>query len=341
MKGILILILFSINSVSAFNTDLSNFNGYIKISKSVTDKNWNFMPEINNSFDYSQTLINEIFLINNKFGLLYSNSNFTLDLIRPIYPINLSLTAESNLFEATYIINNANAFSLSYKDQVADTQSIECYTFGSLTIGFCNEAKISISNTKDKYIPLNGNTLMLIDGINQELKLKYIQAIDASLLDEYYLYFALSRNKFDWLSPIEELTSGFISNLSYGGSTIGELVGREISRLPQRSEWFFYKLGLNVNNSISLLRYIDFIYELDLILVDTNNYTPYKNIPNHNLMLKTGFKVHNNNNLELYLSGSIYKNNLFGYEDISFNQRSEHHFLSNFGSMNISIKYLF
>ena len=32
---------------------------------------------------------------------------------------------------------------------------------------------------------------------------------------------------------------------------------------------------------------------------------------------------------------------LFGYEDISFNQRSEHHFDEAFGSLNIKLKFLF
>ena len=40
-------------------------------------------------------------------------------------------------------------------------------------------------------------------------------------------------------------------------------------------------------------------------------------------------------------SGSIYKNNLFGFEDISFNQRSEHQFDDPFGSLNASFKYIF
>jgi hypothetical protein len=41
------------------------------------------------------------------------------------------------------------------------------------------------------------------------------------------------------------------------------------------------------------------------------------------------------------LFGKIYENNLYGFEQIAFNQRSEHHFDNNYGSIGISIRYNF
>ena len=315
-------------------------DGYIKTSKSITDNDWGFIPDIVSSFDYSETSINEILIVKNNLGLKYRQSSFTLDLVRSAEPKSINLTADSKLLETILILNNTSTISLSYKEQVADTQSINCYTFSSLTIGFCDGAFITITNSKDKYKPLDNNMIMLIDGKNEELKLSFTKAADLTLVDEYFIYFAVSKNKFNWLSPIEELTSGFISNLSYRGSTIGELVTNEIKKLPQRDDWLFYKLGFNVSKRIPIFNHFDIFYEADLVLVESSDYRTYQNINNHNIKINSGVNIHNNN-FELLIFGTLYKNNLFGYEDISFNQRSEHHFSSNYGSLNMSIKYKF
>ena len=45
-------------------------SGYIKTDLSVTDKDWSFVPTLNNSFDYSETSANEIFLLKDNFGLI-------------------------------------------------------------------------------------------------------------------------------------------------------------------------------------------------------------------------------------------------------------------------------
>jgi hypothetical protein len=54
-----------------------------------------------------------------------------------------------------------------------------------------------------------------------------------------------------------------------------------------------------------------------------------------------GLKYLPTKNITISLSGIFYKNNLFGYEDISFTQRSEHHFSKPFGSINSSLKISF
>ena len=339
----IVIAIISININANVNEGIKSIlsiDGYIQTSKSITDNDWGFIPDIVSSFDYSETSINEVLFIKNNLGLKYKQSNFTLDLVRPIHPKSVNLTADSKLIETILILNNSSSISISYKEQIADTQSINCYTFSSLTIGFCDEAQIKITNSKDKYKQLNGNMLMLLDGKNEELKFSYTKAVDLLLLDEYFIYFAVSENKFDWLSPLEELTTGFISNLRYGGSTIGELVTNEIKRLPQRDAWLFYKLGFNLSKRIPIFNHFDIFYEADLVLVESSDYRTYQNINNHNIKINTGVNIHNNN-FELLIFGTLYKNNLFGYEDISFNQRSEHHFSSNYGSLNMTLKYNF
>jgi hypothetical protein len=324
--------------------DVNSFldvDGYIQTSKTITDKDWDFLPKINNSFDYSEVSSTEALFIKDSFGLKYVSATFKLDAVRSIQPKNINLTAESNLLEFIYILSNDNAMSLSIKEQLADTQSIDCYTFSTLTIGFCPEARLTITNSKDKYKALNANQLMLIDGRNQEIKFKLTKAVDLLFIDEFFLYFSVSNNKFDWLSPIEDLTSGFISNLTYGGSTIGKLVENEIKRLPQRDEWLFFKTGVNMTKSIPIFKNINFFYDIDFVYVDNKDYIPFKDIKNHNIKFSTGLIVYNDKNLELIFFGTFYKNNLFGYEDITFNQRSEHHFSSNYGSLTALLKYNF
>ena len=265
------------------------------------------MPTVNNSFDYSETSLNEIFLYEDNFGLMYRTSNFELDLVRPVQPKNISLTASSKYTELLYTLDKQKAISVSYRKQSADTQKIDCYTFSTLTIGFCNEARLNITSSKDKYAPLNGNTLMLIDAMNEEFQLKYYLASNLKLLDEYIFYIGLSKNKFDWLSPIEELTSGFIASLQYKGSTIGELVSNEIKRLPQRDEFLLYKLGINLTKTVNVYSFMDFFYDVDIIFVESKDYIPVKNVNNHNIKIKAGLSFNYEERIAMSISGSLFQ----------------------------------
>lgn len=323
-----------------FSINIYAIHGYVSFEHSATDKDWSFLPKITNSFDYSDFSSLEIMLVHNKYVLKTNSSKFYLNLERPVEPKSLNLNAQSDLLEFIYILEPDKAFSISYKNQIADTQQIHCYTFSSLTIGFCDDALITITNSKEKYNALENNKLMLIDASNNEIKLSYIKAADNFLADEYFLYFALSENTFNWVSPIEELTSGFIANLSYKGSKIGDLVSNEIRRLPQRDKFILYKLGLNLYNDIQIFSDLDFFYEIDFVLVELEDYLEYGSVPNNNLKIESGitYKI---DDISISLSATFYQNNLYGYEDISFNQRSEHHFSSNFGSLNIKFKYSF
>ena len=196
-----------------FNINANALNGYVSIDHSATDKDWSFLPEVTNSFDYSDFSSFELMLVQNNIGLKFNLGEFYLNLERPVQPKSLALNAESQLFEFFYILDSDKSISLTFKNQTSDTQQIECYTFSSLTIGFCDDAVLSITNRKEKYDVLEDNKLMLLDAANKEIKFSYTQAVDTFFSDEYVLYLAISKNEFDWLSPIEELTGGFIANL--------------------------------------------------------------------------------------------------------------------------------
>ena len=321
--------------------NLLAINGHIKTDLSITDKSWDFLPPVINSFDYSETLSSEILLLKNNFGLRHKQSNFELNLIRPIQPKIVNLKASSTLNELIYTINSSNAVSLSYKKQDADQQRFDCYTFSSLTIGYCEDARISISNTKEKYKSLNNSTLMSINGSNEEIKINYFKAVESIFMDEFKIYISSSKNSFDWLSPIEELQTGFIANLSFNGVKIGSLVAQEINRLPQRERFTLNKIGIYIQNNISMNSYLEYFYNLDFVFVKSKNYIKFNSIPKQNIKFETGLKFLLPNSISLSVFGTLYQNNLFGYEDISFNQRSENHFDKRFGSLNLQIKYVF
>lgn len=280
-------------------------------------------------------------MISGRYGLKHKQSNFELNLIRPIHPKNVDLKATSKFNELIFTLNSSSALSIAYKEQSADEQRFNCYTFSSLTLGYCDEATFSISNSKEKYKTLNNDTLMLINASNEELKINYYQALNSILIDEFIIYLASSKNSFDWLSPIEELQLGFFSNLSFKGSTVGSIVRQEIKRLPQREDFILNKVGINVINNISLNRYLDYFYSIDFVLVESEDYSIYRSIPNNNIKIETGIVFSASESTSISVYGTLYKNNLFGYEDISFNQRSEHHFDKAFGSLNIKLKFLF
>ena len=271
----------------------------------------------------------------------YKESNFNLDLIRPVQPKSLNLNTNSDYLELFYVINDQTAFSISYKEQLADTQFIDCYSFSNLTIGYCDEAQIRISNSKDKYKALGSSSIMMIDGANREFQFGLTRASNFKFIDDYKFYLGISENLFDWLTPIEEMTTGFFGNISYQGSTIGNLITKEITRLPQREKWLFYKAGLNLKKDFQVMKKVDLFYDFDLVFVDTKDYAVFNSINNFNTKIQIGFKFLPTKNITFSLSGIFYKNNLFGYEDISFTQRSEHHFNKPFGSINSSLKISF
>ena len=180
----------------------------------------------------------------------------------------------------------------------------------------------------------------MIDGSNQEIKLSYMRGLSSLLFDEVNIYLALSENSFDWITPLEEIKSGFIYEITYNDEKIGVLIENELKRLPQRNSWKMIKFGSKINKDIKITNILDIFYELDIVYLYENDYVELNNFQNNNIKLDTGLRF-NIENLNVSIYGSLYKNNLIGYQDISFNQRSEHHFDSNFGSISLNIKYNF
>tara|TARA_B110000459_G_scaffold78499_1_gene88351 strand:- start:86 stop:1108 length:1023 start_codon:yes stop_codon:yes gene_type:complete len=323
-----------------FTLNIFGFNGHLSIDKRVTDSSWDFLPSTNTSFKYSDSVNSEIFLYHNNFGIKLNQSLFNLDLERSVQPKKLNLTAETNSVGFYYIQDDqTSSYSLTFSEQFADRQIIDCYSFSSIVIGICPEAKIRISNNKPKYNILN-DSLMLIDGKNQSLKFEFSNAVDTNLIDEYSLFIEVTENKFNWVTPVEEITSGFIGNLTFNGSRLGDLISNTLRTLPQREKWLTSSLGLTLNKSILLSNNFSFFLNPTFVLVKQHDYQNLNKIPNYNLSIRSGIN-YNISNFDIIFYGSFYLNNLYGFENITFNQRSEHHFDKNFGLIAASIKYSF
>lgn len=180
----------------------------------------------------------------------------------------------------------------------------------------------------------------MIDGENKEIEFNFMKALDFMVIDELNFYLGVSENSFKWLTPLEEIRSGFIYNLEFNGSKIGQLIENELSRLPQREQFLIYKIGTNFKNNINFNNYFSFFYNIDFVYLINNNYQELNSFPSSNVKFQSGLKFFYKD-FEANIYGTIYKNNIIGYEDISFNQRSEHHFNNKFGNIGLSLKYSF
>ena len=336
MKIFILLII----SLCTITFHLSALNEYLDVNKSVTDVSWDFLPKTTSSFRYSETSHSELFIFHENFGFKINESNFNLDLERSSQPKELQLDAKSQLLELFYINDEGtSAYSLTVKEQNADPQSIDCYSFSSLVIGSCPEADLTITNNRPKYESLNG-ALLIIDGKNQSLKFNFTKALETIFTDEYSLFLEVTRNNFNWISPVEEITTGFIGNLNWNGRKIGDLISETLNILPQRDNWYTSVAGLTFKRSFQISKNFTFFYEPTLILVKQIDYKNINKIPNSNLNFKSGIN-YSLAYLDFTFYGTFYYRNLYGFEHISFNQRSEHHFDTNYGLLGISLKYSF
>ena len=316
-----------------------SLDGHISFDQSRTDKSWSLLDSFNNSFDKNNNNTTELLLFNDKYGFKFTQSDFSLDLLRTTEPKEVNLRAKSYISEIYYFINQDSAISLMFKDQKADDQFIQCYTFSSFTIGSCDDATINITNSDEKYNSL-GNNLMKIQGQNEEFQLKFTKNNYSFFSDKLILYIGASKNTFDWITPIEEIQSGFLYNLTINGQKLGDLIQTELSRLPQRDLFYIYKLGISINKEYELNNFMNFFYNADFVALTSKKYDQINKFQNSNIKLETGINFFYNN-FDLSIYGILYKNNILGYEDIAFNQRSEHHFDKKFGNLGLKLQYNF
>jgi len=326
-----LLLAFFFNGVSASS-------GYIKINNSLTNKDWNFLPESPSSFDTSSVANFEILFIEKKFGLLLNRSDFELNVVRATEPKSVKLSADKKTYELFYFLSPNSAISFASKNQLSDRQFIDCYSFGSLVVGSCVSADLKISNSNAEYQQLNGS-ILLIDGQNESKALNYSLAIDSFIADEFVLGLEQTENQYFWITPLEGITSNFILNINVEGGSLGSFIDTTLQRLPQRTSWTTNQINMSIKKELKVAyKPLSFFYEISALFIDHGDYKPLTNIPNTNFKLTSGLKFHFQS-LDFSFYGNFFQNNLLGFEAITFNQRTEHYFTQHFGSLGFEIKY--
>ena len=326
--------------ISFFSGFLSANSGYLKFNNSEANKDWSFLPEIPSSFDTSSDTNYEFFFVKREFGLLVARSEFELNVARASEPKKVTLSAEKNKYEVFYFLSPQSALSLAMKDQVADRQFIDCYSFGSMVIGTCDSSDLIISNSNPQYSDLNGS-ILLIDGSNESMALTYNFALDTSLADEIGLGLEQTKNQYFWITPLEGITSSFILNLNVGGSSLGSAIETTLKSLPQRTSWTTNQINMTIKKEFKLAYDpFSFFYEISALYIDHGDYESATSLPNSNFKLTSGIKF-KYDALDFAIYGNFFQNNLLGFEPIAVNQRTENYFTQNFGSIGFEIKYNF
>lgn len=313
--------------------------GFIRIEEKKMSDSWNFLPKPSNAFKNSSVNSFE-FLINfNKMFFNYQHSNLELNLLRNTEPKSLSLIAKKEDFEMGFTLNNSNAIYLVSSMQVADKQSINCYEFNTIILGSCAYADFQISSQNNKYDEL-GLNIMSIEGNTKTFGIGIKRNINNFWFDSVNMELNKTKYDYDWLSPIEDISSPFLLNMNFNGILLGDAIDTVLKRLPQREAWSSNQLNLRIKQKFFSIYSFNLISEYDIVLIDFNNYIEYQDTPKYNLKYRFGVEFFKNN-LTMLIFGDYYHNNLIGFEPITFNTRTEHYFDQPYGElgMNIVIKF--
>ena len=330
MKYILILI----TSVPLFANEL-----YLNFEQKFMDADWGFLPEVPSSFEQNNSeSIEAGFLYKKIRGKIYSNE-IELNLERATEPKNVTLNAKKDGGSIGYNINDKNLVYISYANQVADPQVFSCYEFSGFILGGCDNASFIISSSNPKYDNL-GSNIISINGDTNTFSIGYTRFINNFWLNSISFDIAQTKYNYNWLSPIEDIQSPFLLNLTINGNNLGDAITDTLSRLPQRDEWKSHQFNLGLKQKFISIYNFNLIGEYDFVILNFENYQEYVDAPKFNLKIRAGLEI-DLKNISLTLYGDLYKNNLIGFEPITFNQRSEHYFDKAYGELGLILNINF
>ena len=311
----------------------------LEYSQLSMDADWDFLPEVPSAFKSSRV---EAYTLNtefNKIGISLAHSDLSLNLQRSSEPIDVSLDANKQIVTFFYKINEDLKINLIHENQSANQQQFSCYSFSGITIGSCNSSDIQIGTNNPKYDVL-GENLIVIDADTATKGIRLDYKIDSFLLDNISIGLLSTKHNYDWLSPLEDIESPFIRGLVINGVVLGEALDLSIAQLPQRTQWTTNQINFNIYKCIPLTSNIEIYSGIDLVYLKLKDYNVYNQSPNHNIKLNVGARI-KIGKIEFELFGNIYKNNLIGFEHITFNQRTEHYFDKPYGELGLKFQFKF
>lgn len=330
-------LLFIFTIITYADTKLS-----LEYSYNELNPDWKFLPNPPNSFKSNDTETLALKIGYNDYVVNFSSNKFSLDLDRSTEPKEINLSADGNALEFFFPINERINIKLSNFKQNADKQMFQCYSFENLIVGSCNDATISVVSTDDFYDDLENN-LIRIDGSTSTNGIHFNYLFNQNIIaDNLGFGISITKSNFDWKSPIEEIESPVILGISVGGITLGDAISNEFRRLPQRSEWLTKSFDINLSKSLKIKMIknlnISLFYNIDYKFFTFSDYIEHAFKPDLNYKLRLGTSILFKD-LELKVYGDYYKNNLIGFQPITFNQRTEHFFDDSYGELGISFKY--
>ena len=314
-------------------------DNYISIDQKFMDADWSFLPEVPSSFDENSSKEVELGLsFKNIKTTLYTNE-IELTLQRSSEPKDVSLLAMKDGIELGYIFQNDDYLYVLASKQNADQQLFNCYEFSTFILGSCDSANLQISSVNPIYDSL-GNNIVSIDASTKSYGIGFKKYFNDFWVESAAIEFVKTSYEYSWLSPLEDIQSPFLLNLTIDGVALGDALNNTLQRFPQREEWSSSQLNLGLKQKFISIYNFNLITEYDLVLLQFSDYREYKSTPEYNFRLRAGIEFYAQN-LSLLFYGDAYLNNLIGFEPITFNQRTEHHFDKPYGELGFKFQFKF
>ena len=314
-------------------------DNYISFDQKFMDADWSFLPEVPASFDENSSKEVELGLGFKNIKTTLYTKDIDLTLQRSSEPKDVSLLAMKDGIELGYIFQNDDYLYVLASKQNADQQLFNCYEFSTFILGSCDSANLQISSANPKYDSL-GNNIVSINASTKSYGVGYKKHFNNFWAESAAVEFVKTSYEYNWLSPLEDIKSPFLLNLTIEGVTLGDALNNTLQRFPQREGWSSSQLNLGLKQKFISIYNFNLITEYDLVLLQFSDYREYKNTPEYNFRLRAGIEFYAQN-LSLLFYGDAYLNNLIGFEPITFNQRTEHYFDKPYGELGLKFQFKF
>tara|TARA_B100000963_G_C22602149_1_gene660753 strand:+ start:992 stop:2002 length:1011 start_codon:yes stop_codon:yes gene_type:complete len=310
----------------------------LKYSNTQLESSWKFLPEMPDAF---KNLENEELYADlkiKKYKLIFQKNNFSGRGTRKTHPKEIESSIDIDMHGISYDLDEEHNIFYLYEKSVVKPEIFSCYQKGNLVIGGCDEADFKITSSLSKYENLGENILSIDGGAEM-----HTLGISFKELFPYFnqatISYSVQKNKFDWMTPFEEIRSPVILNAEVNGQTVGNLINEMLNDLPQRELWETHIYSIKFLKDYNL-KYFDFFYELNSIKGNRKNFTKFKdtNKFNHRLKLGISKKI---NNFQVKFMGNFYTNFLLWKRDELYNRRTVRYFDKKFGDLKLELLYRF
>tara|TARA_Y100000992_G_C21250521_1_gene485610 strand:+ start:167 stop:1081 length:915 start_codon:yes stop_codon:yes gene_type:complete len=301
--------------------------------------NWDFSSSLPESFNqYSETDIKLQYGIRNV-KTFFKRNHFKGSGTRNLYPKKINSNINEYSKGLVYRLPKGSLLSIYFEKGKLDPEFFKCYQKLNLIVGNCEESEFEIRSTSDKYQVLDNNLLMINGGTKTRGVELTIFDLNSSSQDSLSFSYQRIESKFNWLTPLEDITSPVILGASVGGISVGELIESLFVDLPQKTSWITKVYSISIKKRYDL----DPIYaviEPKITYGNRLNYQKYESNEkfNFNIQAYLGKKFQN---LEIKFMGNFYTNFLLWEREELYNPRTSKFFKKSFGTLGLELVYVF